>query len=275
MKKILSKLFIVFFALTTSFYTFASDKKYIYTPGHPSMTILAETFFPDRINLRRPGADGIILWNNFLSDNNNVVAIQTFGPTHILELLGNNFLKDVKLISVLTNSDVNLFTHKSSGIKNLEDFRGKKMRVAALHNNGICALSLKYITSKTGIEFVLIPYNQPQQSYVDFMGKHVDAICTNGATSHTLLIDENVQLVSNITKEYGIRQSSYLFVKNSVTTEQEREILQTIINNRKNIDKELFTKNDLYPLVFFGKDAQKIFNEDRKIATELVKFIER
>jgi ABC-type amino acid transport substrate-binding protein len=276
MKKILSKFFIIFFVLATSFYTFASDdKKFIYTPGHPSPTIMAETFFPDRINLRRPGAEGIILWNSFLSDQKDALSVQTFTSTHILSLSGHNFLEQSKLIAVLATSDMMLFTHKSDGIKTIEDFRGKELRVSSVYNNGVCSLIMRQLSQKTGIKFVIIPYNTAQQSYVDFLGKHVDAICTSGSVAHLISVDDKFHLVSNLSEQYGFHQSIYLYGKKDMSDEEERRIIQTIIENRKNIDKDLFAKNSLKEKIFFGKDAQKIFDEDRKNASILFKFIER
>jgi hypothetical protein len=134
---------------------------------------------------------------------------------------------------------------------------------------------MRQISQKTGIKFVIIPYNVAERSYVDFLGKHVDAICTSGSVAHLISIDNNFHLVSNLSEQYGFYSTLYLYGKKDITDKEERKIIQTIMENKKNIDKGLFTKNSLKEKVFFGKDAQKIFDEDRKNASMLVNFIER
>jgi hypothetical protein len=259
-----------------SFYSWALNSQYIYTQGDNTSSLLSDVLFPDRLQLRRPGGDGVILWNNFLEDNQSPLSIQTITSTHNLHLTTNsNFLSQSKLISVLSTGDVYLFSHKDSEVKTLKDLSKKEYRIASTNPNGVCALTLKNISEKTGIKFISVPYRLPQQAHVDFLGRHVDLICTAGTTVPLLLENKDIHVVANLTKKYNVRITQYLFAKNTITEQEEHQIIQTIIENSKNIDEKKFLESGIQLKLLFGKDAEKVFEEDKKVATELVKFIER
>lgn len=255
LKKILTSIFFVF-----SLPVLASNA--IYTSGDGASALLADRLFPEKINVRKPGADGILLWTEFIKDKGSL-SIQQITTTHNLHNSRQvGFVDQAKLVAILATSNVYLFSHKDSSIKQLSDLSKKTYTIASTNPNGICALSMSYIANANNIKFVSIPYKTPQEASVAFLGKHVDMLCTSGTAGHAILNTPNIHLVLNLTKEYGVRVSQYLFAHKDISKDERVKLISTLREKINTIDAKIFADNGLNVVFLTGKDAVNFFNED-------------
>jgi len=265
---------IVFLALCLTFTSsFASGT--VFTPGDPHSAILVKTLLPEWKNERRPGGDGIILWNAFLSENKSL-SIQFSASTHTLNLSKKiNPLSKANLLSVLTTSNLYIFSHKDSEIKNLGDLKLKNYTIGTVNINGICALFIKKIIAEKKANLTLVPYKIPQQGLLDFEGKHIDLFCTAGSAAQPLLDNSKFNVVSNVTREHGITPSFYLFSNKNMEEQEQNNIMSSIKNMITQDMKNTLNNNGINFLFLTGKDATNYYKEQEVLFKSLYQYIEK
>jgi tripartite-type tricarboxylate transporter receptor subunit TctC len=272
----MTKVFIFFFALLSSTYSYASDSpKTIYTPGDPQSALIAKLLFPDLINIKKPGADGVFLWDNFLKDTDSL-SIQTITSTHLLHLTKDvDFMKNGKLIAVITTADMYLFSHKNSDIINFTDLKNKNYSIGSTNPNGICNLFLRKIAKEQRLSVTLVTYKLPQQAQNDFLGKHINLLCQGGSSAASVKNNSDTRIVLNLSKDYNLRISQYLYAHKDITKEQEEKIINSLKNNITPEITKTFDNAGVKLIFLTGKEAKDWFIEDSKVAKSLYKFIEK
>lgn len=265
----------VFLALCLTFTSsFASG--IVFTPGDPQSAILAKNLLPEWRNERKPGGEGVPLWNNFLNTDNSL-SIHLAATTHIFDITNNtNSLTRGNLLTVLAASNMYIFSHKDSNVRSLSDLKDKPLTIGAININGVCALLIKKIKSENNLNnLTLVPYKVPQQGLLDFQGKHTDLFCTVGTTARTLLNDPNSHIVEDLTKRYGIKTTQYLFASTNMTQQEKNNIISSIKNNTTPEFKASLDYNEIKLLLLEGKNAVDYYNEQNLLFKSLYKFIEK
>ncbi len=264
----------VFLALCLTF-TSSFASRIVFTPGDPQSAILAKNLLPEWKNERKPGGEGILLWNAFLEEKKSL-SIQLVANTHILDLSKNfNSLSKANLLSVLTLSNIYIFSHNDSRIKNLEDLKLKNHTIGAININGVCALIIKKLIAEKNANLTLVSYKTPQQGLLDFQGKHTDLFCTVGTTAQTLLNDPNINMVSNLTKKYGFKTTQYLFSNKDMEEQEQDNIMSSIKNNINQDIKNTLDNNGIKLLLLTGKDATNYYKEQEVLFKSLYQYIEK
>jgi len=272
----MTKIFILLFAMLSSTYSYASGSpKTIYTPGDSQSSLIAKLLFPDLVNIKKPGADGAILWDNFLKDTNSL-SIQTITSTHLLHLTKDvDYMKNGKLIAVITTSDIYLFSHKNSDVVNFVDIKNKNYSIGSTNPNGICNLFFRKIAKEQRLSVTLVPYRLPQQAQNDFLGKHIDLLCQGGSSAASVKNNSDSHVVLNLSKIYNLRISQYLYAHKDITKEQEEKIINLLKNNITPETTMTFDNAGVKLIFLTGKEAKDWFDEDSKVAKSLYKHTEK
>lgn len=132
--------------------------------------------------INKPGADGVIAGQYFLSNQSNKILVS--GPASSLYLkLGNpntpyDPINDFQIIGPLVTTSTVLVVSNKSKIKNLDEFIqvSRKQNLNCGASNAVASFIGKYFANTYASNLTIVPYRSAPLAMADLQGGHIDCV---------------------------------------------------------------------------------------------------
>ena len=132
------------------------------------------------IVINKPGADGTVAGEYFLSNQSTKLLISAPSTSLFLKLENPNLsfdpINDFQFIGPIVTTTTMLILNKNSKIKNLEEFiqLSRKQNLNCGVGNGFAGFVGKYFTNIYASNIVIVPYKSSSAVQADLLGGHID-----------------------------------------------------------------------------------------------------
>lgn len=184
--KFITAVFSLLFALNAQ----ASDTIELVVPFPPGGTVdivarsvqqeLAKKTNIKTVVVNKPGGEGVVATQYFLSDQNNKILMTSTGTSLFLKLTNDKLpfdpINDFQIMGPIATASTVLVVSDKSGIADLNDFiqqaRTKNLNCGT--SNSMAVFFGNYLIGELGLKLTLVPYKGSAMVLSDITGGHID-----------------------------------------------------------------------------------------------------